>query len=247
MAKTSDKRSATIANRSTRSASRAVRSGGKSAERSKTMRTSSQSAEVDAYIQRAQPYAQEILSRIRAAFRKSSPRITESIKWGVPHFEYNGILGGMAAFKNHVSFGFWKSKLMDDPADLFRCEPRASMCVARFTSSKDLPAERVLIAYVKSAMKLNEPEALAIQATARTLKKKSPPKPIVVPPELHKLLMQPKNEKARETFDAFPPSHKREYIEWVNEAKRDETRKKRIATTLEYLNKGKSKNWKYER
>ncbi|MBX3395577.1 MAG: YdeI/OmpD-associated family protein [Phycisphaerae bacterium] len=224
----------------------AKRSTSKRAASGKTTPAGSRTADVDAYIQRAQPFAKLILTRIRAAFLKASPEIMETIKWGVPHFVYNGNLGGMAAFKNHVSFGFWKSKLMDDPANLFRGEPRGSMCVSRFACAEELPAEKVLIAYVKAAMALNEPEAVAKQAAARARGKKNPPKPVVVPPDLHKLLMQPRNVKARETFEALPPSHKREYIEWVNEAKRDETRQKRLATTLEYLNQGRSKNWKYK-
>lgn len=53
------------------------------------------------------------------------------------------------------------------------------------------------------------------------------------------------NAKARATFEAFPPSHHREYIEWITETKRDETRQRRLAQTLEWLAQGKPCYWKY--
>ena len=70
------------------------------------------SPEVDAYIARSAPFAQPMLTTIREAFHAGCPGLEERLKWGVPSFEYKGLLGGMAAFKKHVAFGFWKSRLM---------------------------------------------------------------------------------------------------------------------------------------
>lgn len=204
-------------------------------------------AEVDAYIEKAAPFAQPILKKIRAAHRKASKDLVETIKWSVPHFDYNGIVSGTAAFKKHVSFGFWKSKLMSDPKGLFKEDPRASMCHMKFESVDDVPDEKVLVAYIKEAMALNEAEQIASQSEDRAKKKKkTAAKALPVPPDLMAELKKPANKKARTTFENFPPSKKKDYIEWLTEAKREETRSKRLATTIEWLNEGKARHWKYE-
>ena len=63
------------------------------------------------------------------------------------------------------------------------------------------------------------------------------------PPDLAAALK--KNAQARATFDGFSPSHKKEYIEWIVEAKRDETRQRRLSQAIEMLAEGKTRNWKY--
>ncbi len=204
-------------------------------------------AEVDAYIEKAAPFAQPIMKKIRAAHRKASKDLVETIKWGVPHFDYKGIVSGTAAFKKHVSFGFWKSKLMSDPKGLFKEDPRASMCHMKFESVDDVPDEKVLVAYIKEAMALNEADQVASQSEARAKKKKkAAAKALAVPPDLMAELKKPANQKARTTFENFPPSKKKDYVDWLTEAKREETRSKRLATTIEWLNEGKARHWKYE-
>ncbi len=112
--------------------------------------------DVDAYIAKSAAFACPILARVRAAMHKGCPRIEETIKWGVPHFEYRGMVGSMAAFKQHASFGFWKQKLMQDPAGIFPAPGDSSMGGRRFRSVDELPAESVLVRYVKAAVALNE-------------------------------------------------------------------------------------------
>jgi len=197
------------------------------------------SEEVDAYIEAAAPFAQPILKKLRDAFHKAEPAIEEAIKWGVPHFVHNGIVGGMAAFKAHVGFGFWKSEEMSDPAGLFERRTQAGISGIRFESTKDLPAQGVLVRYIKEAVALNKTGGK--QAPKRA-SKKPPPK---APAFILKALKQ--NAAALKVFEAFPPSHKREYIEWITEAKREETRDKRLAQAIEWMAEGKSRNWKYER
>ncbi|HEX6852972.1 MAG TPA: YdeI/OmpD-associated family protein [Candidatus Polarisedimenticolaceae bacterium] len=196
--------------------------------------------EIDAYIAKAPEFARPILERIRAAFHAGCPAIEERIKWGVPSFEYRGMLGGMAAFKHHVTFGFWKSRLMEDFDRLFARGPRSSPMGVRVTSLADLPAKKVLVAYVKEARRLNDE---GVKEPRRASPKRAVR--VVVPPDLTAALA--KDAKARATFEGFSPSHRREYIEWITEAKRDETRRRRLETTLAWLAEGRHRNWKYER
>ena len=143
----------------------------------------------------------------------------------------------MAAFKQHVSFGFWKSRLMSDPHKLFATGPKASMCVIKAGSPADLPPDRVFVQYVEEAVALNDAEVKAPRPPAKA---KPPPR---APDDLISALN--KNAQARATFDAFSPSQKREYIAWIAEARREETRRKRLATAVEWIAQGKRRNWKY--
>lgn len=191
---------------------------------------------IDAYIENAAPFAQPILLRVRALVHEACPDVEESIKWGMPSFSHaGGILCGMAAFKQHVSFGFWKHALVVGEG-----EPRDGMgSYGKMTSVEDLPPKRTLLAHIRKAMKLNE-EGVKSPAAS-----KAPPKPApAMPADLADALK--KNKAARATFDAFPPSGKREYLEWITEAKRDETRAKRLAQAIEWMAEGKRRNWKYE-
>jgi len=198
------------------------------------------SPDVDRYIEKAAPFAQPILERIRKAFHAAHPDVTEVMKWGHPFFEYKGVLGNMAAFQQHVGWGFWKSSLIPDPHGiLVPAGEHTAMGGARLSSVKDLPSHTVLVSYVKEAIRLNE-EGVKI---ARP--KKAPQPEATVPDDLAAALKA--TPAARKAFEAFPPSHRREYIDWITEAKQPATRAKRLAQTLEWLAEGKSRNWKYER
>jgi len=191
---------------------------------------------VDAYIAGAPDFAKPILTHIRAVVHAACPEVEETLKWRMPSFLYRGILCGMAAFKQHCTFGFWKGALIVDANG--RRADEAMGQFGRLTSVKDLPAKKVLSAYIHKAMELNESGV-----TSPKPKKAKAKKELAVPPDLAAALK--KNAKARATFEGFSPSHKREYIEWITEAKREETREKRLATTIEWLTAGKPRNWKY--
>jgi uncharacterized protein YdeI (YjbR/CyaY-like superfamily) len=193
--------------------------------------------EVDAYIDKSAAFAQPILKKIRRLFHKGCPGAEEVIKWGVPHFEYQGMMGGMAAFKNHVSYGFWKAKLMSDPAGLFGGDTQASMCQKKITSVADLPPDETFIAYVKEAAALNDQGLRPTQPPRKPARKRAPP------PYFAAALRR--NKQAHATFEGFSAGHRNEYIEWITEAKRTETRDKRIAQAIEWLAEGKPRNWKY--
>jgi len=193
-------------------------------------------ADVDAYIAEAPPFARPILKKIRDAFHRGCPDLEERLKWGVPSFEYRGLMGGAAAFKAHVAWGFWRQKEMDDPHKIFKGE--GMMGGGKITDVAELPDDRVIVQYVKAACRLNEQGPMK--------RPKTKPKPDAkVPADLAAALR--KNRKASAVFAEFPPSHRREYVEWITEAKRDETRAKRLATAIEWMAKGKSRNWKYEK
>ena len=191
---------------------------------------------IDAYIAKAAPFAQPILLRVRALVHEASPDVEETMKWSMPTFVYaGGILAGMAAFKQHASFGFWRhAEVVGDDS------PRDGMgSYGKLTSLKDLPPKTRLMADIKRAAALN-----AQGAKAPATRKAAPRPPPDTPRELAAALA--KNRKAKATFDAFPPSCKREYVEWIVEAKRQETRDKRLAQAVEWMAEGKRRNWKYE-
>lgn len=194
---------------------------------------------VDAYIARAAPFARPILEHVRAAVHEGCPDVAETIKWGMPSFVREGkILCGMAAFKAHCSFGFWHHGMKDVlRADGWTGE-NAMGSFGRIGSLSDLPPKKKLLAYVKRAAAL---EAEGVPGRPRPARKSAPVK---VPDDLAAALK--KNKAAAKTWEAFPPSCRKEYVDWITEAKREETRAKRLATTLEWLEKGKRRNWKYE-
>ena len=197
---------------------------------------------VDAYIERAPEYARPILNKLRRLFHRACPSIEENIKWGTPSFEHGGLVVGMAAFRKHVSFGFWKARAMSDPEGLFGGNAKASPFAIKVASVKGLPADKVIVAYVKEAVELNEKGAKAKPAGAKKKKARPAPK---LPDDFAATLRR--NEKAWATYQELSPSNKREYVEWVSDAKREATREKRIATAVEWMAEGKERNWKYKR
>jgi uncharacterized protein YdeI (YjbR/CyaY-like superfamily) len=193
---------------------------------------------IDEYIKKSAPFAQPILKHLRMLVHKACPQIEETMKWSFPHFDYKGILCSMAAFKQHCSFGFWKGSVLKDSKQLLKAVGETDMgWFDKITSLKDMPPDKVLIAYIKEAARLNEEGVKPVK------EKKVGKAEIPMPGELTAALK--KNKKAQTTFEQFSPSHKREYLEWITEAKTDDTRKKRIVTTIEWLTEGKSRHWKY--
>jgi uncharacterized protein YdeI (YjbR/CyaY-like superfamily) len=190
---------------------------------------------IDRYISDAAPFAQPILKHLRKLIHTACPDVGETMKWSMPFFMYKGMLCNMAAFKEHCSFGFWKSKLIlgdnakDDGMGHF----------GRITSLSALPPDRELLGYIKEAVRLNDTGA---KVPARSKPKEKTP--LVIPDFFSAALGQ--NKKAQEAFENFSYSHQKEYVEWLAEAKRDETRSKRLETTLAWLTEGKPRHWKYQ-
>ncbi|HJP56919.1 MAG TPA: YdeI/OmpD-associated family protein [Gemmatimonadales bacterium] len=191
---------------------------------------------IDAYIRKAPEFARPILEHFRSLVHEADPEATETLKWGHPAFMHGGILCGMAAFKAHCAFHFWKGSLIVDLKHGTADEAMGQF--GRVTRIADLPSKSVLKGYVKKAVQLNE----AGVKPARP--KRAPRPPAAVPDDLAAALRR--NQAARKTFEGFSPSQQREYVEWITEARREETRKSRLATTLEWLAEGKQRNWKYQ-
>ncbi|TNF48928.1 MAG: hypothetical protein EP305_04145 [Bacteroidetes bacterium] len=196
---------------------------------------------VDTYIEKAELFAQPILKKLRSSIHNASPEIVETIKWGFPNFEYKGsILCSFASFKHHCSFGFWLGSKMEDPDKIF-IQGEAMGNLGKLKSIDDLPSEDILRRYFQEAMILIENGEKLSKNVRKTIQEAD----LKVPGDLDSLLN--KHPKARTTFDSFSRSNKKEYITWIEDAKTQTTREKRIATTIEFLSEGKTKNWKYER
>jgi uncharacterized protein YdeI (YjbR/CyaY-like superfamily) len=195
---------------------------------------------IDAYIAKSADFAKPILQHIRKVVHEASTLITENIKWGMPFFEYKGTLCQMAAFKQHCAFGFWKASRLNDPDHLLNPgEEAAAGSFGRVNSIADLPAEAVLKEFILQAMELNE-SGVKISKPKATAEKKE----LVVPDYFIHVLNE--NPVAKEAFEKFSYSHKKEYLQWITEAKTDATRQKRMEQAMEMMSEGKSRNWKYQ-
>lgn len=193
---------------------------------------------VDAYIAQAADFAKPILKHLRQLVHAGCPEVEETIKWRFPSFMHRGILCGMAAFKNHCTFGFWKYELLFDKKELADCEKNGMGQFGRITSLDDLPKDSILLGYIRKAARLNEE---GVKVPSRSQPK--PKAPLVVPDYFIGELKR--NKKALATFEAFSYSHKKEYLEWITEAKAEETRQRRLGTAIEWMSQGKARNWKY--
>ncbi len=192
---------------------------------------------IDAYIAKSADFARPILEHLRATVHAACPEVEESLKWSMPFFSYNSApICMMAAFKQHCGFGFWLSRQVvgstaEDGMGQF----------GKLTSLKDLPTKKELAAYIRKAMALND---AGVKLARAKIDAKPPP---ILPDDLAALLAQKKHAAARKTYSGFGPGAQREYVDWIAEAKTDATRRKRIATTLEWLAEGKPRNWKYQK
>jgi len=191
---------------------------------------------IDVFIAKAAPFAQPILRHVRKLIHQGCPDVEETMKWRMPHFDYHGIMLGMAAFKEHCSIGFWKGEVIlgkgagsDGGMGHF----------GKITSLKDLPSDKRFIEYVRKAAALNK----------QGIKKPAGLKPRSARPELtipeYFCAALSKNKKAAATFEGFSYTNKKQYIDWLTEAKREETRSQRLKMTIAWLAEGKVRNWKY--
>lgn len=203
-------------------------------------------AQVDAYIDKAQPFAQPILTHFRGLVHKACPGAEEAMKWSRPFFLYRGaILCYMAGFKEHCSIGFWGQEIAALVREHGAAKDGKGMAIVeKITRLDELPPQKALLGWIREAAALVDSGQYtsSIAARSQTPKKKQPE--MESPAEFTAALK--KNKKAAAQFAAFSPSCKREYIQWIAEAKRPETRDKRIATAVEWIAEGKQRNWKYQ-
>lgn len=197
-------------------------------------------ARVDAYIQKAQPFAQPILQHLRSLVHRVCPTAEETMKWSFPHFMYKGdMLCSMASFKQHAVFGFWKAPLMKDPVLQQTATSEVAMGhLGKITSLKDLPSDKQIMAWIQEAMALND-------QGIKLPKKPAAKAPVAVPDYITEAMQQ--HAQAWAVWEAFAPSHRKEYVQWITEAKTEATRQKRLMQTIEWVAAGKSRNWQYEK
>ena len=197
----------------------------------------SKDARVDDYIDQSAPFARPILRHVRKLVHQACPEVEETIKWGFPHFDYHGMMIGMAAFKEHCSAGFWKGELV---LNKHAGADGGMGHFGRIKHLKDLPNNARLVEHIRKAAQLNRDGI----TSSRVKKPKEQRRPSLSAPEYFEAALK-KNRKAAATFHRLSYSQKKEYLEWITEAKREDTREKRLKTALIWLAEGKPRNWKY--
>jgi uncharacterized protein YdeI (YjbR/CyaY-like superfamily) len=196
---------------------------------------------IDAYITKAEPFAQPILKHFRELVHKVCPEVEETMKWNFPHYDYKGsMMCSMAAFKQHCAINFWKAPLMKNGKELVeKAKTEEAMGhLGKITSLKDLPKDSVLSKYIKEAMRLND-EGIKVSPKPKS----SVLKEIETPDYF--LAAIKKNRKALKVWEEFSPGKRKEYIQWITEAKTGDTRNSRMETAVEWISEGKIRNWKY--
>jgi uncharacterized protein YdeI (YjbR/CyaY-like superfamily) len=200
---------------------------------------------VDAYIAKAAPFAQTVLTHVRELVHKGCPNVVEDMKWSRPFFLHDGvILANMAAFKAHCSFGFWGAEMGKVLRDDGVLEDGGMGSLGKITSVKDLPVDKKMVEYVRQAVKFIDAGLGDNRVTVARRVVKAPKPAVETPAEFAAALK--KNKAAGKVFAALSPSCKREYVEWIADAKREETRARRIAQAVEWIADGKQRNWKYQ-
>lgn len=192
---------------------------------------------VDAYIENAEPFARPVLEHLRRVIHRACPDVTETIKWGMPAFDYEGPLAHFAAFKTHAVLSLWKGKLLFGDGPTPGGGEEAMGQFGRIRRVSDLPAERTLISLIRRAAALNQ--------TGVRLHRSNPRPAMRTPPFLMDALA--KDQRALATYNGFSAAQRREYIEWVTAAKTEATRNRRVATAVEWMSEGKQRNWKYRK
>ncbi|RCH54198.1 hypothetical protein DJ568_12915 [Mucilaginibacter hurinus] len=195
---------------------------------------------VDLYIARSADFAKPILIHLRELVHRACPEITETIKWSSPFFDYKGPVCQMAAFKQHCSFGFWNAAKLTDPHKVLNTEIAAAGNFGRLTSLADLPEDDILVQYIQEAFDLNDKTEKTPGRKSNTAEKQE----LVIPDYITLVLSEDIN--AMTNFENFSPSKKKEYVDWITDAKTDATRDKRLAIALEWISEGKSRHWKYK-
>lgn len=194
---------------------------------------------VDAYLAEAETFARPILTHLRYLVHRAVPDAVETIKWGMPFYTLGGTnLCHFAAFKAHAAFGFWRRDITDEFSKLHR-NATAMGAAGRITALSDLPAERTILAFLKRAA-----ERTRGGTPPRAKRRVAPRRALRPPADLAAALKR--NLAAATTWAKFSYSHRKEYVDWLTDAKRPETRARRLAFTVAWLAEGKSRNWRYE-
>jgi len=211
----------------------------------------SRNKKIDTYLKAKPDWSREILQHLRELMHEADPETEEVIKWGVPFFAHGGVLiAGMSSYQKHVRFCFWKGVELKGLLKHFRVVGASGMSASHWESLQDLPSDRQLLTMMRQAVRKAAAQKTVGKKAAEAVgaaggKRLDPRRPHPVPADLAAALR--KDAKARKVFEAFAWSDRRDYVEWLEEAKREATRDKRLAATLELLREGKTRHWKYKR
>jgi uncharacterized protein YdeI (YjbR/CyaY-like superfamily) len=195
----------------------------------------------DAYHDQAAPFARPIFAHVRMLLHVTCPALVEDMKWSIPHFDYHGaMMCAFTAYAAHCSLSFFKEPLMADPrfqgnADL----PAAKRFMGKITTLADLPSDADLIGFIQNAMALNE------QGIKLPPRPAAAPKVIAMPDAFAAALAA--HPAAKAVFDAGSDSYRKDYLVWINDAKTDATRQKRIGEAVGWIADGKRRFWKYDK
>ena len=201
-------------------------------------------SKVDAYIATSAAFAQPVLNHLRGLVHKACPDAVEEMKWSRPFFLHGGvILCNISAFKEHCSLRFWGAEMGKVLRQEGVLQEGGMGSLGRVTSVKDLPADKAMLGYIRQAAKFIDAGLGDNRITVARRVVKAPKTAVETPAEFAAALK--KNKAAGKVFGAFSPSCKREYVEWIVDAKREETRERRIAQAVEWIAEGKQRNWKY--
>jgi uncharacterized protein YdeI (YjbR/CyaY-like superfamily) len=196
---------------------------------------------IDNYIASKPEFAQAILVKIREMVHSILPQVEETIKWNSMCFEHKGLVCSCAAFKQHCVFGFWKHELMRAEFPDLGSTDKIMYQIGKMSSVKDVPTKTKMKKWVQYAAMLNEKGI----ATKRDKKTNAEIVQHQMPEDFDKALR--KNKKLLNIFEAMPPSHKKEYITWIADAKREETKNARIEKALNLIAEKQDLNFKYRK
>ena len=193
---------------------------------------------VDSFISTLPDFSRPMVERMRKAVVAAAPDLDEDLRWGVPTYKGKALVCGLAAFKNHVSLTLWRGAKLSDPNGILtHGQGLSEMRTAKFESIEEIDTKQIQD-WVKQALTLDSsPSAPSRKVLA--------PVKVKIPKALGAALK--KDARAHETFDALPPSHQREYCEWIAEAKQATTVERRLVATIEKLRRGEGLNDKYRR
>lgn len=200
---------------------------------------------VDAYLAKKPEWSRVMLSHLRELMHQADPEMEEVIKWGAPFFQAPHLVASMAGFQKHIRFSFWKGVDLTDPTGEFEVVGKSGMSAATWSDLSEMPSDAKLLRMIKQAVKNGRASASkeAKKPKATKAKRLDPRRPHPVPKDLAAALQ--KDSKARKVFEAFPWSDRRDFVQWLEEAKQEVTRSKRLAATLALLREGKTRHWKY--
>ena len=171
---------------------------------------------VEEYIEKHNQYS-NLLHKLRALLLECN--LEENIKWGAPVYSYNGKnIVGIGAFKSYAGLWFFQGALLKDKSKVLvnaQEGKTSAMRQWRFNSIEEA-SDALISEYIT--------EAIANHKAGKEIKPEK--KPLIIPELLKEELAS--DVELADAFDHLSLSCKREYADYISEAKKDETKVNRI-------------------